>query len=162
MESTASAGASVNHFSRPGAGRPEEVLGTTVIYKAEASETGGRLTCAEIVIPPGQGVPPHRHEREDETFYVLSGQVVIEGDGCEGGTVSLDAGGFFYGPRGQVHGFRCGGTETARLLVFVTPGTGIGAMFADLAALTHGHGGGPDPARVAEVCKSYGITFASR
>ena len=93
---------------------------------------------------------------------MLSGRVVIEGDGCEGGAVSLDAGGFFYGPRGRLHGFRCGGAEAARLLVFVTPGTGIGAMFTDLAELTRRHGEGLDPAQVAAVCSRYGIAFANR
>lgn len=148
-----------NHLSLPGAGRAEAVLGTSMIYKAEASETGGQLVCAEITVPPGQGVPPHWHSDEDEAFYVLAGRVVIEGDGCGSDGTGLDAGGFFYGPRGRMHGFRCGGTEAAKLLVFVTPGTGIGAMFADLAEMTRQQGDGIDPAQVAAVCGRYGITF---
>jgi quercetin dioxygenase-like cupin family protein len=147
-----------NHFSWPGTGRSEAVLGTGVTYKAEASETGGQLVCAEITVPPGQGIPPHRHGDEDEAFYVLAGRVVIEGDGCGAG-VGLDAGGFFYGPRGQVHGFRCEGTETAKLLVLVSPGTGIGAMFTELAELTRQQRDGIDPAHVAAVCGRYGIAF---
>ena len=147
-----------NHFSWPGAGRVEAVLGTTMIYKAEGAETGGQLVCAEIIVPPGQGVPPHRHNDEDEAFYVLAGRVVIEGDGCGEG-VSLDAGGFFYGPRGRTHGFRCEGTGTAKLLVFVSPGTGIGAMFAELADLTRRQHDGINPAHVAAVCERYGVAF---
>jgi len=161
MDSGGSAAGGVNHFSLPGGGRAEAVLGTSMIYKAEASQTGGRLVCAEITVPPGQGIPPHRHDAEDEAFYVLSGCVAIEGDDCGGGTVSLDAGGFFYGPRGRIHGFRCTGTQTARLLVFVTPGTGIGAMFTELAELTRQQDNGLDPAQVAAVCSRYGIAFAS-
>ncbi len=148
-----------NLFSPPGAGRAEALLGVSQIYKAEASQTGGQLLCVEITVPPGQGVPPHRHSDEDEAFYVLAGRVVIEGDDCGNG-VSLDAGGFFYGPRGRVHGFRCEGTETAKLLVVVSPGTGVGAMFADLAELTRQQRDGIDPALVAEVCGRYGIAFA--
>ena len=149
-----------NLFSPPGAGRTQAVLGVSQLYKAEASQTGGQLVCTEITVPPGQGVPPHRHSNEDEAFYVLAGHVVIEGDGCGGG-VGLDAGGFFYGPRGQVHGFRCDGAAPARLLVFITPGTGIGAMFAELAALTREQAGGIDPGRVGAVGGRYGITFAA-
>ena len=138
-----------NHFSLPGEGRTEAVLGTLATYKVEASETGGQLVCAEITVPPGQGIPPHRHNQEDEAFYVLAGRVVIEGDECGDGGVSLDAGGFFYGPRGRVHGFRCDGDETARLLLLVSPGTGIGAMFTELAALTRQQQrDGVDPAHV--------------
>lgn len=89
---------------------------------------------------------------------MLAGRVAIEGDDCGDG-VSLDAGGFFYGPRGRVHGFRCEGTETAKLLVIVSPGTGVGAMFADLAELTRQQRDGIDPANVAAVCGRYGIAF---
>jgi quercetin dioxygenase-like cupin family protein len=148
-----------NHFSPAGAGRAEAVLGTALRYKAEPAETGGRMACVEITVPPGAGVPPHRHEAEDEAFYVLSGRVTISGDDCEGGAVRLEAGGFFFGPRGRVHGFRNEDGEAARLLVVVTPGTGIAAMFADLAALGREGAGGPDPARVAAICAGYGITF---
>jgi hypothetical protein len=73
--------------------------------------------------------------------------------------VRLEAGGFFFGPRGRVHGFCNEDAEAARLLVVVTPGTGIAAMFADLAALGREGAGGPDPARVAAICEGYGITF---
>jgi quercetin dioxygenase-like cupin family protein len=148
-----------NHFSPAGTGRAEAVLGTALRYKAEPAETGGRMACVEITVPPGAGVPPHRHEAEDEAFYVLSGRVAISGDDCEGGAVRLEAGGFFFGPRGRVHGFRNEDGEAARLLVVVTPGTGIAAMFADLAALGREGAGGPDPALVAAICAGYGITF---
>lgn len=153
---TAQAG---NHLSPPGMGRIEAVLGTTLAYKAEAAETGGRLVCAEITVPPGVGIPPHRHRDEDEAFYVLAGRVIIEGDGCGEGGVGLEAGGFFFGPRGRVHGFRCGGTEAARLLVFITPGTGTGAMFAELAELGRRMGERMDPAQVVAVCDRYGVTY---
>ncbi|MBL6457651.1 cupin domain-containing protein [Belnapia sp. T6] len=149
----------MNHFSLPGAGRTEGVLGTSLTYKAEAAETGGALACAEIAVPPGVGIPLHRHRDEDEAFYVLAGRVIIEGDGCGDGGVSLEAGGFFYGPRGRIHGFRCGGPETARLLVLVTPGTGTGAMFAELAELGRRMGDRMDPAEVVAVCGRYGVTF---
>ena len=79
----------------------------------------------------------------------------------EGGAVSLDTGGFFYGPRGRVHGFRCDGPETARLLVFVSPGTGIGAMFAEPAELTRQQGDQVDPAQVAAVCGRHNIAFVN-
>ncbi|MFC0407316.1 cupin domain-containing protein [Roseomonas elaeocarpi] len=159
MTEPTAAAAPRNHVSLPGAGRVEAVLGTVATYKAEASETGGHLVCAEITVPPGQGIPPHRHTQEDESFYVLAGRVVIEGDDCGGG-VALGTGGFFYGPRGHVHGFRCEGEETARLLVLVSPGTGIGAMFTELAGLTAaGQEGGVDPAHIAAVCGRYGIAF---
>ena len=68
MDNASSTTEGANHFSQPGAGRAEAVLGTTLTYKAEASQTGGNLVCAEIAVLPGQGIPPHRHDAEDEAF----------------------------------------------------------------------------------------------
>lgn len=161
MSGSTSTTKACNHFSLPGAGRTEAVLGTSLTYKAEAFETGGQLVCAEIIVPPGQGIPLHRHSEEDEAFYVLAGRVVIDDDGCGDSGVSLDAGSFFYGSRGRVHGFRREGNVTAKLLVLVSPGTGIGAMFAELAELTREQQrDGINPSRVADVCGRYGIAFA--
>jgi quercetin dioxygenase-like cupin family protein len=147
------------HLQPDGSGTRRTDPCVNQIYKAEAGQTGGSLVCVEITVPPGQGIPPHRHGEEDESFYVLAGRIVVEGDDCGGVPVHLDAGGFFHGPRGRVHGFRCEGTETARPLVFITPGTGIEAMFGELAELTRQQGSGFDPARVAAVSGRHGITF---
>lgn len=148
-----------NSVSMPGEGRAEPILGVSQIYKVEAQQTGGGLICIEITVPPGHGIPPHRHRDEDESFYVVAGRIVIEGDDLGGAPVALEAGGFFHGPRGRVHGFRCEGPETAKLLVFITPGTGMQAMFAELAALTRAQAPAIDLGRVAAICGDHGIAF---
>ena len=147
-----------NFVTLPGAGRVQRVLAVTQTYKAESHQTAGQLVCVEIEVPPGQGVPPHRHAHEDESFYVLSGQVEVEGDDCGNTPIPLKAGSFFHGPRHRTHGFRNDTTEPAKLLVFITPGTGIEAMFAGLADLTR-KSSQVDPAAVAELCGKYGIVF---
>jgi hypothetical protein len=83
---------------------------------------------------------------------------MIEGDDCGDVPVRLDAGSFFHGPRGRIHGFHNEGTETAKLLIFISPGSGIEAMFAGLAELTR-QSTEIDPAKVAAVCGNYGIEF---
>jgi mannose-6-phosphate isomerase-like protein (cupin superfamily) len=66
-------------FARePGAGQTLNVLGVTHIYKATSAETAGAFSLWEAVIPPGAGAPPHTHSREDESFYILSGELHIE------------------------------------------------------------------------------------
>jgi quercetin dioxygenase-like cupin family protein len=147
-----------NFFTGPGIGRVEQVLGVSHIYKAQSHQTAGGLVCIETTVPPGQGVPLHRHSQEDESFYVVSGQIMIEGDDCGDDPVRLDAGSFFYGPRGRVHGLRNEGPDTAKLLIFISPGTGMEAMFAGLAELTR-KSSAIDPAAIAAVCGNYGITF---
>ena len=145
-----------NVISAPGRGRRERVLGVSHLYKAESRETAGALTCLELTVPPGEGIPPHVHTREDEAFYVLSGSVTLHG---AGDPALLETGGFFRGPRGHAHGFRNDGTEPATLLIFITPGTGLEAMFGELAALTGREEAHTAPGEIAELCGRYGVTF---
>src|SRR5260221_10168708 len=129
MNGATSKTALANCYSLPGAGRGEAIMGVTQIYKLEAGQTGGSLVCVEITVPPGQGIPPHTHRDEDESFYVIAGRVVIEGDDIGDAPVGLDAGSMFHGPRGRLHGFRCEGPEAARILVFLSPGARTQEMF---------------------------------
>jgi len=150
-----------NAFSLPGEGRGEAIMGVTQIYKLEAQRSGGSLVCVEITVPPGEGIPLHTHRDEDESFHVIAGRVTIEGDDLPAASVALDAGSLFHGPRGRRHGFRCAGTEAAKILVLITPGTGSQEMFGRLAELTRLHGTKLAPALVAEVARDYGITLAA-
>ena len=80
MEQSTSETSLRNIVSLPGAGRAETVLGVTHIYRLEEQQTGGRLACLDLTVPPGHGVPPHTHHLEDELFYVIDGAVEITGD----------------------------------------------------------------------------------
>ena len=40
-----------------------------------SAETGGAIGIVEAIVPPGGGPAPHVHERSDETFYVIAGEV---------------------------------------------------------------------------------------
>lgn len=149
----------LNVLSSPGAGRAEQILGVHQIYKVESRHTGGQVVCVEIVVPPGQGIPPHRHSSEDECFYVVNGEVTFTGDDCEGRPLPMQAGSLFYGPRGRVHGFSNRSDSEAKLLVIVMPGSEIEAMFAQLAALTERGRAGMELAAVAAICRTFGIEF---
>ena len=150
----------VNFTTLPGAGTVVELLGTRQVFKADAPGTAGQAVCAEITVPPGKGIAMHRHLYEDESFYVVAGEVVIEGE--DTGLARLAEGSFFYGPRGRAHSFRNEGSETAKLLVFAAPGANIGAMYSELAALLEQHGPeGVNPAQLAEVCARHGILFTN-
>src|SRR3954470_4275578 len=72
----------------------------------------------EALVPPGGGPPPHIHTREDETYYILSGQIeVVLGEE----TLVAGPNDFVKVPRGTVHRFTNTGTETARMLLTFTP-----------------------------------------
>ena len=44
-------------------------------FLVTGEETGGAYFVMQALVPPGGGPPPHIHTREDETFYLLEGQV---------------------------------------------------------------------------------------
>jgi hypothetical protein len=76
--------------SQPGKGRRENVTGVTHLYKAASGQTcavgsGSGFTLIEAHVPPGTGAPMHVHTHEDEACYVLSGAIVVEGEGVPGG-----------------------------------------------------------------------------
>src|SRR5262249_49758701 len=119
----------------PGAGSTLNVLGVTHIYKATGAETAGAFSLWEDIVPPGAGAPPHTHTHEDEAFYVLSGEIVIEFEG-DAAPHRVGSGGFFFGVRGRRHGYRNVGDELARILVLCTPSCGLDQMFGELDAVT--------------------------
>lgn len=86
--------------------------------KLTAEQTGGLLSILEITEPPGAEAPLHVHHREDETFWILDGDISIEvGDT----TLQLSAGDVAFGPRGVPHRYTVGDTG-CRMLFIMTPG----------------------------------------
>jgi cupin superfamily acireductone dioxygenase involved in methionine salvage len=82
----------------------------------------------EALVPPGGGPPPHIHSREDETFYLLEGEVEFM---LADETIVAGPGDFVNVPRGTVHRFQNTGGETARLVLTFTP-AGIDKWFAEI------------------------------
>ena len=148
-----------NVVTLPGSGRAEKVLWVTHSYLLEEQQTGGALAVIELVVPPGHGIPPHTHRLEDESFYVLDGELEITGDDLPG-PARLPKGAMFFGPRGRLHGFTNPAETPSRVLVLMTPGGNMQRMFSDLAALTKSAQGMPNPAEVKKLCAGYDIIFA--
>ncbi len=48
-----------------------------ITVKAGADETGNAFAQFEVDDPRGSGPPLHVHHNEDETFYVLDGEVTV-------------------------------------------------------------------------------------
>jgi len=138
------------------AGSTLNVLGITHRYKATAAETGGSFSLWEAVFPPGAGAPPHTHSREDEAFYVMSGELLIEIEG-EQAPRRLSPGGFFFGARGRRHAVRNVGDRSARVLVLSAPSCGLDDMFAQLDAA--GAAGRPDAGTLTAIAARYGVTI---
>jgi mannose-6-phosphate isomerase-like protein (cupin superfamily) len=95
--------------------------------KASRHSTGGALTVIETSI--GGGPPLHVHDREDECFYVLDGELSVR---CGGDAFGAAAGSFVFLPRGRPHQFWAVG-PAARLLLIAVPG-GIEDYFREINA----------------------------
>ena len=145
-------------FRAPGTGLTLDVLGVTHSYKAMASDIGRQFSVWELIVPPGHGAPAHTHSREDEAFYVLSGEVLVEVEGVTDPS-RLGTGAFLFAPRHRRHGYRNVGAEPARLLVFAMPGAGLDRMFAALDEVGKQSGDRPPIDTIAAIAEQYGVAI---
>ena len=94
--------------------------------KAGPGETGNAFSQLVMDEPRGSGTPLHVHHNEDETFYIVEGQVTMFGDE----RIDLEAGDYFFVPRGVVHAYLVR-SERARMLVTISP-SGTEQLFVSL------------------------------
>jgi len=94
--------------------------------KTGPDETGNAFSQLVMDEPRGSGTPLHMHHNEDETFYILEGQVTMFGDE----RIDLEAGDYVFVPRGVVHAYLVR-SERARMLVTISP-SGTEQLFVSL------------------------------
>jgi len=85
-----------------GVGDTRWFLDTRMTVKAGGAHTGGALTVIEWSAPEGFGPPRHVHHAEDEMFYVLDGEMVLE---CGDQRWTAGPGDFAFLPHGVAHVF---------------------------------------------------------
>lgn len=110
-------------------GTVHRVLGMRQTYKVSSAETHGAYVSFEIAIPGGVGAPPHRHEIDSESFYVLDGEITFT-DAT--GTRVARRGDFIFLPAGGEHAFVNTGDTEARALVVAAPGVEAERFFAEV------------------------------
>jgi quercetin dioxygenase-like cupin family protein len=98
-----------------------------VTVKAGGAEESHAFSQIEVDDPQGSGPPLHLHHNEDETFYVLDGEVTFR-VGEE--RIDLAVGDYLFAPRGIAHAYVVR-SERARMLVTASPG-GIEQVFVSL------------------------------
>ena len=107
-------------------------IGGDMAVVARGDQTKGALTAVDVVVPPGEGPPLHVHTREDESIYVLEGDLRIK---LEDELSATPPGSFVFIPRGVAHSFQNVGEEPGRILVTFAP-AGMEAFFDRLSELT--------------------------
>jgi len=121
--------------------------------KASAERTGGAFTLFEEHEPVD--TPLHVHEREDELFYVLEGEHVIQVGDTEH---RVGPGELVFAPRGIPHSQRRVVPRTGRMLILTSP-AGFEGFFRELAEADRAGMLGPEAYSTAS--KRYGVTWLS-
>jgi quercetin dioxygenase-like cupin family protein len=139
-------------------------MGELLTYKISSQRTGGAYALFEVAAHPGAGPPPHVQHREDESFYVLEGQIEFS-SGEE--VLRVGAGSLLYVPKGILHAHKNVGEGVGRMLLIQTPGGLYERFFEEAGEEAPGNvvmpsleEGSPEAARIAEIAARYGIEIA--
>ena len=104
----------------PGEGRQYDMGALQAIFKADQAETQGRFSISEWWLEPRrEGPGAHKHDENEEVFYVLEGvaSILIADEWRQ-----MPKGSICVIPRGVVHDFRNESSARIGLLNFFLPG----------------------------------------
>jgi quercetin dioxygenase-like cupin family protein len=82
------------------------------------NDTQGTLALLDMTLPAGVEPPVHLHTREDETFYLVEGEITFQ---IGEQVTAAVPGQTVFAPRNVPHQFRIT-TPSARFLTLITPG----------------------------------------
>ena len=128
-------------------------------FLLEGEASGGSVAIFEFDLPAAARVPAaHSHDGYEETIYGLEGVLSWTLDGEQ---TEVGPGEVLFIPRGVVHRFDNEREGDAKMLAIVSPGILSPDYFREMAAVIEAATGGPpDPAALAEVMRSHGLTPA--
>ncbi|TPG20093.1 cupin domain-containing protein [Sphingomonas koreensis] len=134
-------------------GRKRQIGVSATTYKVVTSDTKGDLFVIEQANRRRGGPPLHVHKGEDELFYVLEGEYLVQvGDK----RFSLKTGDCILGPRGVPHAWAFSGSDVGRLLLSYAPAGKMEAFFNAWEQLGFTPGG-YSKEKDAALLRSYGM-----
>ena len=77
-------------------------------------------------------LPPHTHANEEESIYILDGELNIE---VGNRTIKGSSGSFVLVPRGTAHTLSLAGTQSAKVLIIFSPAA-VQGLFEEIAGQT--------------------------
>ena len=98
--------------------------GILISQLAGGSDTNGAFDFVESKMNKGTEPPPHIHDREDELFYLLGGEIKVFANRQ---VFTLTAGQSIFMPRQQPHAYRIQSDE-CHVLALITPGGFLNAI----------------------------------
>ncbi len=144
-------------------------IGVRFMIDTEETHDGGFSLVEHPMPPHALAAPLHRHSREDEYSYVLTGKMgALLGDDV----VYAETGDLVHKPRNQWHTFWNAGDEPCRILEIISPG-GFENFFDELvdaiasdsmepekmATISERYGIEHDLESIPGLCERFGLTF---
>ncbi len=117
-------------------------------FLIDGADSDGRFALVQhLFAPKALAAPMHRHHREDEYTFVLSGRIgaILGGD-----EVVAEAGDLLFKPRKQWHTFWNAGDQPAAVLELISP-AGLEQFFRELGGLSEP----PTPEQLTELGAPY-------
>ena len=135
-------------------GQKRAVFGTLpMVYKVTGRDTGGRLLVIEQENAVKGGPPRHLHHEQDEWFYVIAGDYIVEAGGQ---TFRLGPGDSVLAPRRVPHLWAHVGEGTGRLLITFLPAGDMEAFFTE-ATKIKGDASAPPAEAMAKLFHDHGM-----
>jgi quercetin dioxygenase-like cupin family protein len=135
-------------------------IGHLISILLSGKDTGGSFALIHGYEIKGLEPPPHIHTREDESFFLLDGEI----DYTAGDEVfRARKGNWVFLPRGIQHSFRVV-TDRAEVLIHLSPG-GFENYFIEMSQpapemiIPPRPQGPPDVRRIIETASKYGVRF---
>lgn len=139
--------------------------GDTYTFLATGAETNGAYFAMEGLIPPDAGPPPHIHHSQDESFYLVEGQLEVKlGDQI----IEATAGDFVHIAKGTPHAFVNRSQAPARMILTFVPAGDIEQYFRSVFGQATDRHAPPPPITDAfiqnllETSKHFDVEFLPR
>jgi quercetin dioxygenase-like cupin family protein len=129
-----------------------------VVFLLDGPDTDGKYSVTEFAMAPrpAPGPPLHVHAVEEETIYLIAGQLRVT---RHEQVIGLSGGGIAHVPKGVPHMLANIGADAARLLIIQSP-PGAERYWAKAAELMAASGGSPDPASMQQLALDHHIHFS--
>ena len=139
--------------------------GDMYTFLATGAETDGAYFVMEGLVPPDAGPPPHIHHGQDETLYVVEGQLeIMLGDEVFEAT----AGDFVHISKGTPHAFVNRTQSSAKMILTFVPAGDIEQYFRSAFAQATYRDAPPPPVtdefiqNLFETAQGYDVEFLPR
>lgn len=114
---------------RSQAGQNLQVLSDQVCIKLQSAASPNQMAVMTVSVPPEGLVPPHTHAKEEESYFMLEGSMVMQLGNQQ---FTIEPGDFVHVPARTIHGYKNSSSQSARFLAWSVGGA-IDEFFVEMA-----------------------------